>query len=334
MRQNHLQVLFGFALIACAVSATAQNPTTPAPAVSATPPVRFSSEVKKAIAIIYTDCKDGTGPYKGTGFFVIQNDARLGNRSFGYLVTNKHVALPHVEDGHPCEVTRQRIRLNLKTPDPKTGASNFFVNVTTAWVFPTDDASIDLAAIPYAPNESVFDVKAIPMDMLATSDMLMKQGIGEGDSVFYVGYFYQLSGNLHTEPIVRQGIIAMIPDEPIKTTLGSLGKGFLADAHVFGGNSGSPMFVSLGGVRNGALYAGGGYLLLGVVSGLEREDADAEDLQPVVTYDDKVSANSGVSFVVPAEQIVDLIKGPALTAFRDEAIKHIPPQPPATPPAK
>lgn len=331
MRRKNLQVLFVFLCVVCATSATAQNQPTPTPAV-ATTPVVFSSEVKKAIAVVYTDCKDDPASYRGTAFFVSKEDPRLGGgRGFGYLVTNKHVVLPHVEDGHPCEVTRQRIRLNLKTPDPKNGASNFFVTVTTPWVYPTDD-STDLAVLSYAPNESVFDVRALPMSMFATADVMAKQHIAEGDSVFYVGYFYQLPGNLHTEPIVRQGIIAMIPDEPIPTTLGKVGKGLLADAHVFGGNSGSPMFVNLGGVRNGALSLGGGPLLLGVVSGLEKEDADAENLQPVVTYDDKITANSGVSFVVPAEQIADLINGPALTAIREDAVKHLPPQPPATSP--
>jgi hypothetical protein len=222
--------------------------------------------------------------------------------------------------------------LNLKTPNPKDGATNFFVTVNTAWAYPTDD-TVDLAVLTYAPNETVFDVRALPMSMFATPDVLEKLHIGDGDPVFYVGYFYQLPGNLHTEPIVRQGIIAMIPDEPTPTTLEKAGKGLLADAHVFGGNSGSPMFVSTGGYRDGSLSLGGRPLLLGVVSGLEKEDADAENLQPVVTYDDKVTANSGVSFVVPAEQIADLINGPALTAIREEAIKHLPPQPPAPAPA-
>ena len=83
--------------------------------------------------------------------------------------------------------------------------------------------------------------------MLATEEVVKADGISEGDPVIFTGLFVQMPGLLKLEPIVRQGSIAMMPDEPIGTTLNKPGSLYLADIHVFGGNSGSPMFVNLGG---------------------------------------------------------------------------------------
>jgi hypothetical protein len=189
------------------------------------------------------------------------------------------------------------------------------------WTYPADDA-IDLAVIPFMPDQAKFDVEAIPVSMFATQDVIKKDNIAEGDSVLYTGFFYQFPGSLQIEPIIRQGIIAMIPNEPIPTTLGKLGRAYLADAHVFGGNSGSPMFVNLSGARNGMLMVGSRYAFLGVVSGLEPEETNVA-LRPVATYSGKIDANSGVSFIIPADQVADLINGPEMTNLREEAIKKM-----------
>ncbi len=302
-------------------TAATQASNSPQPNLIAHPPL-FSQEVKKTIAIIYTMCDGDPQTYEGTAFFVSKDDPRLGGaKSFAYMVTNKHVAEPHIETGKPCKVTKQVIRVNSKTPDPLTGGRNALFLNTSQWVYPTDDA-IDLAVIPFMPDETKYDVKAIPMSLFATREVVERENIAEGDPVLYTGYFYQFPGSLQIEPIIRQGIIAMIPGESIPTTLEKLGKAYLADAHVFGGNSGSPMFVNIGGTRNGVIQGGSRYLFLGVVSGLEPEETDVA-LQPVTTYSGKIGANSGVSFIVPADQVADLVNGPAMAALREEVIKNI-----------
>jgi hypothetical protein len=316
-----------FSLSGVAQAPNSPNPATATQASGGAPPnvvahPLFSRQVKKIIAIVYTICEGDPQTYEGTAFFVLKEDSRLGNnRAFGYLVTNKHVAEPHIETGQPCKVTNQVVRVNSKTPDPATGGRNIFFTNNMQWTYPTDDA-IDLAVIPFMPDQTKCDVEAIPMSMFATRDIVEKENIAEGDSVLYTGFFYQFPGSLQIEPIIRQGIIAMIPDEPIPTTLGKLGRAYLADAHVFGGNSGSPMFVNIGGDRNGMLTVGARYLLLGVVSGLEPEETDVA-LKPVTTYSGKIGANSGVSFIVPEDQVSDLINGTALTALREKEIEKM-----------
>ena len=187
------------------------------------------------------------------------------------------------------------------------------------WVFP-DDPSVDLAIIPFGPDQSKVDFESIPTTMLATDDVVKADNIGEGDPVIFAGLFVQVPGFLKLEPIVRQGTIAMMPDEPIGTTLKKPGSIYLADVHVFGGNSGSPMFVNLGGFRNGGVIAANNYKLLGVISGYEQEDADF-NLQAATTYSGKLGMNSGVASVVPAKELDALLNCAQLQSQRDLVIQ-------------
>lgn len=94
----------------------------------------------------------------------------------------------------------------------------------------------------------------------------------------------------------------------------------MADVHVDGGNSGSPMFVNLGGVR-GSSIGGNNYKLLGVISGYEREDANF-NLEAATTYTGKLGLNSGVASVVPAKELDALLNSAKLQALRDDAVKQ------------
>ena len=112
----------------------------------------------------------------------------------------------------------------------------------------------------------------------------------------------------------------MMPDELLDTTLHKPGRLYLADVHVFGGNSGAPMFVNLGGLRNGRLAVGSSYLLLGVVSGYFSETADFK-LQVATTLTGTTAANSGISIVVPADELKALLDSPEVREQRDAFVK-------------
>lgn len=309
--------IFGIVLLLSCLNNQAQT-ASQAQASAPTQQPSFARAIKNAIAFISTNCAADPMAYEGTGFFVSMSDPHLPQGyGFGYLVTNRHVAQPNIEKGTPCSVTKQTIRVNTKAAGADGGRNAIFNN-NSKWVFPLDD-SVDLAILPFFPDPRTFDVAAIPVEMLATSAEIERNQISEGDSVLYAGFFYQFPGRFHLEPIIRQGIIAMMPDEPLITTLGKPGMAYLADAHVFGGNSGSPIFVNTSGLRNGGLLMGQQYLLLGVIAGLETEDTDFS-VQPVTTYTGKMGANSGVSFVVPAIQLATFLNEPELKARREDVI--------------
>lgn len=202
----------------------------------------------------------------GTYFFVYYEDSRLGKeRGHAYLVTNRHMAVPGIEKGFSYPVQQVSIRLNLHSPE--RGRESIEGNVPLRgmlhWFFPADEG-VDLAVLPLSPDEKRFDYLPINLSMLATKDKIESANIDAGDNVVFAGYFYQFGGEKKIQPIVREGVLAMMPDEEINTTLQKPGQLYLADVHAFHGNSESPLLVNAGGIRGGAITPPN-YLLLGVV---------------------------------------------------------------------
>ncbi len=337
-------------LLCIAIAASAQSPVgnsgalpTTAASVATVPaanPEPIVTQFKKTVVFVEADCivADDTGarkivPYLGTGFLVMYHDDRFpAVQGFNYLVTNHHVASPGIEDGTPCQVQDYKIRLNLKNAAADGSYSEVIsAGANVPWVYPTDPA-VDLAMVPIALDMSKYSLLAFPSSLFLTSEEAKQNRVVEGDSVLFTGLFVQFIGQVKSEPIVREGKIAMIPDEKMPTTLHVLGNVYLVDAHVFGGNSGSPMLVNLSGQRDNGLMAGYNYHLLGLISGYVQETSDFK-LQPVASYAGTVVANSGVATVVPAQQILDLFNVEVLRANRQKVFEAMPAAPAPKPSA-
>lgn len=310
-------------------TSNAQTPVQP-PTTATSPQPSIIESMKKMVVFLQSNCieQDEQGKqilksYSGTAFLLSLGDTRLKDRSFTYLVTNRHVAQPGIENGHPCQPVAYFLRADARVPD----ASGSYSTVTQlptnglAWTFPIDP-SVDLAITPISVNTEKLDVVFLPTALLLGDAAARQSNVQEGDSVLFTGLFVQMVGQSHSEPIVREGKIAMMPKEKIPTTLHGLGDVYLVDCHVFGGNSGSPMFIDLAGSRNGNLTVGLNYRLLGVVSGYVEETANFE-LQTVAAYAGTIKANSGIAVVVPAQKILDLLDLPELKALREQTVNSI-----------
>jgi len=309
-----------------------QLPVSPANAV-ATPPANsepIMSQFKKTVIFLETDClttsADGSQtvtPYLGTGFLVLHHDDRFPQiGGFNYLVTNRHVAYPGAENHSPCRVVDYKVRFNLRQPETNGTALSeaFSLGPNVPWSLSTDE-SADIAVTPFGVDENKFSFLTFPTSLFLTDGQAKQNRVVEGDSVVFTGLFVQFLGQVKLEPIVREGKIAMIPGEPIPTTLRSLGQVYLVDAHVFGGNSGSPILVNLAGQRDNGLIAGMNYKLLGLVSGYVQETSEL-NLQPVAGYAGTVVANSGIAIVVPAQQILDLLEAPKMQEMRQQVVAN------------
>ena len=169
------------------------------------------------------------------------------------------------------------------------------------WLFPNDD-SVDLAVMSVVMPDDA-DTAAIPVELFATKEFMHNEVIAEGTPIILSGYFYQFPGERKFQAIVRQGILSMVPDEPITTTSGKLGTVYLGDVHIFGGNSGSPVMVEAG------LLNTDGYHLLGVVSGYYYEDQHF-NLQVATTVKATGQANSGIAMIVPVDFLKTLLDAP------------------------
>lgn len=325
--------LFGIFVIYLTLDNAGLGQSSPAAQTPVPPPLPFTTQMKKTVVFIRTDCRhvatpeeaaDPTSPkklidsYSGTGFLVGISDKRLAKeKKFSYLVTNRHVVQPGIEDDRPCEVMNHFIRLNLKSTDQGIYSKLIELGSHPGWEFPTDH-SIDLAAIPAALDPNTYDFELIPDELIATQKIIDERRVVEGDPVVFSGLFVQYVGQTKMEPIVRMGTLAMLPGEPLFTTLKKPGKVYLAEAHVFAGNSGSPMFINLGGMREGG-FSGYDYKLLGVVSGEVFETQNLE-LKVASSYQGNLTANSGISMIVPADQVASLLNSQSFQAKRDAVI--------------
>jgi hypothetical protein len=267
----------------------------------------FGVTLKRSVVDVELQCKEGNKSISanGTGFAVAYTDPRLPKGLyFPYLATNRHVAECWEEPAHrPREVQSLVIRLNNKD-----GSSRRVAVDPRAWRFPADD-SVDLAVMPISFPDGV-QMDVIPVDDFATKDFMYKNRIAEGCPIILSGYFVQFPGQQSFQPIVRQGILSMIPDEPMKTTTGKPGTVYLGDVHIFLGNSGSPVMVAADALNLG------GYHFLGVVSGYYYEDADFS-LEIATTVKGTANTNSGIAMIVPADFLKALLDVPELKASRE-----------------
>ena len=299
-----------------------QNPVAATVAI----PQSVAQSARKTVAFVTVIYASGASlsAVIGTGFFVSVEDKRLGeNLSFGYFVTNRHVAQPGIELGTPHDPAQVRLRLNLKIPEGGNDSIEQPVALggSVHWYFP-EDSSVDLAVIPIAPDVVRYDYLTIPTSAFATEDHIKSESIDVGDQVIFTGFFSSFPGQKRIEPIVRQGILAMMPDEPMQTTLHKPGRLYLADAHAFHGNSGSPIFVSLGGARRGSFFSGERYLLLGIISGYFPESA-GYTVPAAAVLTAEVHDNSGIAAVVPADELMKLLNCRALQGLRDQEAARI-----------
>jgi len=266
--------------------------------------------------------------HRGTGFLVGYPDARLktlpedvGPRGFRYLVTNRHVIQPGIESGTPCKVVSSYIFLN-HNPDARHTETYTEVDRTDKifkWTTPQDD-SVDLAVTALSIDDKLYDEVVVSTDQFVTDGEVKSRRVVEGDPVLFAGLFIQTFDRVHTlEPIVRSGTVAMIPEGTLPTTLSSkMGHIYLADAHAFAGNSGSPMFVDPN--RFAGIISGPTYKLLGVISGEMFENSDLT-LSVTTSLSGNIAANSGVSMVVPGPELAKLLDDPALKADRDRQVE-------------
>jgi hypothetical protein len=249
--------------------------------------------------------------FGGTAFVVgIRVDA---THVYAHLVTAKHVA----DALEPGEVV---IAMNAKDGRPL-----FLHKGDTPWFHhPTEADSVDVAVLPFGSARfSEYDIQWIPEDGFVTDERIAEYGIGLGDELVIIGLFTKFVGSTHLIPIVRTGNIAMMPTDkvPVKD-FGEI-EAYLAEGRSIGGLSGSPVFarstvnMPMQNRHGHKMHLSGlGPLhFLGLMHGhwdLPASFSAAEQAEAV---------NMGVSIVVPAKKILEVLYSPELVAMRKEHVE-------------
>jgi hypothetical protein len=240
--------------------------------------------------------------YGGTAFFVSVPSEVVDDREHLYLVTAKHCVVKAKERG------TLYLRLNISQGGAK------MVEAETGWVFPDSDGA-DVAILPLPPEiiDGPFEVVCIPRDMFATDEVVKEKAIGIGDELMISGLFTRRHGTQRNLPIIRAGIIASMPDEPLQDIDTGLDyQGYLAEVRSIGGLSGSPVFVIIEVLhaRPGGAPIQGGIYLLGLIRG--HWDYHSQSA-PVDFLDDELRAvNMGIAIVTPIQEVVQILDGEEL----------------------
>ena len=239
-------------------------------------------------------------------------------------MTAKHV----LKDTDGTYLKSVKLRLNLKTSKKDSTSAFGDVAVTDAdgkllWYEDKEDPQNDVAVLPLLPPVDKVDFKSVPLALFTDFDLLRKQNVVEGDSVYLLGLMPQYYGEKKNCPVVRRGSLALLTDEEIQTGPEVHQHVYLAELASWPGNSGGPVFLNLGGFRNGGMIVGGSNLyLLGLMLGYFPNVIKAETIDTrTITGGD--TSNIGISLILPASTIRKVLDSAPVQQRRDSEIKAL-----------
>lgn len=295
---------------------------------------RIDKAYRDCILYLYKSEEDvrQAGKAGGSGFIVGVFSNDLQQRQFGlghfYAVTNMHI----IKYGNSPVIALNNT----------SGERQIIPKSADDWTFHA--GSDDLAVCPL---EDMIDYNAIaiPESIFVDNVDVISDRVGVGDEVFMVGRFMNHQGTTRNTPVVRFGNISMMPLEPVLQERPDqtqyLQDSFLVEMRSLSGFSGSPVFwyeqsvtplplkqshLFLGekvqdssslqmtmstpkflGIDWGHLNAPYNYVKQG--SQLAEDQRDERTL----------NANSGLSGVVPAWKLTELLDHPKFVQQRSEA---------------
>ncbi len=268
-------------------------------------------EVKSVVAFIFIEKESKLIP-NGTAFFVGVKNPSDPNILNVCLVTAKHVLYkPNTTEF----LDKVYIRLNKKGGGSEVGVIPIKTEGDKKTVFIHIDTSVDIAVIPFLPDQERFNFKVLPDDLITTKDAYKDLKIREGSDVFFTGLFTPYLGAEKNFPVVRFGRVALITEEKIEWQ-GKLMDLYLIEAGSYGGNSGAPVFFYLGSDREpGSLVVGTPILkLAGVMQGTF---LDVQEIKMIETKKIPLSlSNMGIAAVVPAYKLHELLFSEELKRYR------------------
>lgn len=239
---------------------------------------------------------NGSEMIAGTAFLVGLDSEIDISQSHGYLVTAAHCVRKAEQLGDLY------LRINTGGSGPAET-----VELPGGWEFHEDEAN-DVAVLHFAPPLAQFEFIVVETESMATTDVIEKESIGIGDDLIVVGLFSSHYGRTRNQPIVRTGIIAAMPNDPVQdVNSGEYFEAYLAEVRSIGGLSGSPVWtvIAPGRVTPGAIeQSRQRFYLLGLMRGhWQKENEWISDFQDL----EQESMNTGIAIVTPIQKALDII---------------------------
>ena len=285
-------------------------------------------DIKSTVVYIFSGTRANRGERLvfvrplGTGFFIGISKHQVKGEGWGwpYFVTAKHV-LKRTPEEYRTEIF---VRANLNDWSPSSnqiGVGFYRLPIldnerNLQWTIHSNPA-IDLAVIQSFPPTGRFNFKVIPPAIFATDEVIQREGVAEGDEVFFPCFTPEIPQQRRNYPVIRFGRIALMCEENIPTPEGNT-KFHIAECFPFGGNSGSPVFLRFGPSRRAAQIVVGQerYFLIGVMKGYWPVEQPV-DIQQTEFYL-SVRQSIGIAAITPIDYLKDILYNETLRRQRGE----------------
>lgn len=153
------------------------------------------SDVKTVVAFIFVENQKGELIPNGTSFFVSVQNPSVPATHATYLVTAKHVLCkPDSTEFY----ARIFVRLNRKQGGADIGPIAINPVGDNKNVFVHNDPSVDIAVIPFMADQSKYEFRFLPADMITTKEAFKQMKIREGADVFFTGLFAPFPGSVQS----------------------------------------------------------------------------------------------------------------------------------------
>lgn len=258
----------------------------------------------------------------GTGFFIshVINDV-----DYRFIVTNKHVV-----NG----MTKGRLSFHRSMAgQPVLGDGFTLVVPTLNWTnlwFGHPDPSIDIAICPLVPllqfmreqhGVEVF-FRSLPTTIIPTKEQLKE--LDALETVTFLGYPQGVWDRKNLLPVARRGTTASPIDVDFERT-----PRFIIDASVFGGSSGSPVFILNQGswaTKQGGLVSGSRFFFVGVIAAVYQQTHMNEIVSvPIPTQVQPMAVqreNLNLGIVFKAHTVTDTVEA-FLKTYNDDTSTSI-----------
>ena len=209
-----------------------------------------------------------------------------GHSDYRLLVTNRHV----IDGQDSIKLSISSLDNNVQIIDTISTTLKLF-NKNGDSLFIVEESGLDVAFI-LVPISSLFRTN---MDVIATLDTVFYLSTYElktGNAIVYCGFPFGLTVN-RFEPLLRFGRIAGID---------SASSQIYIEADVFGGSSGSPVFLDLDNKENAQYFNKHARMFVGIIA----EYLQVVQLVPIQDsgkVDSIRGENIGIAIVIPAQEI-------------------------------
>jgi len=307
-----------------------------------TPPkdfdMRVPDEIRKSVLFIGVREDLPEWEWKGTGYLVAIRDAHhifsgmIEHEGHTYSTTSSYPFLFLATARHVAEELEGKdFALRTNKQDGSLAILEGHADQTW-WYHPTERKYVDAAvAIFFPPNLRDLDIHWIDIELFVDQEKIEDAHLGVGDEVFLAGLFTKVQETTSNIPIVRIGNLAMMPGEKIPFKDGKLIEAYLVESRSMGGLSGSPVFIRETLTISAGWKAKPGFKL-NAVNDPSPESSDLQRLQLAgvgrfyflgsmighwdaptgFNLPEQEAVNMGISPVVPAHKIKEIITQPKL----------------------